>query len=128
MNLNICEYKCRERMMFPVSIIYTNDDEWYLGPSACQDGYLLIQKPCDFLENLPDGWEKRGHSYVYCKEDLKSFIKTMWQLHVDPRSGCPFCAEHLMAEIKHDERMDKWSKWNEEMKRKYAKADGEKLS
>ncbi len=128
MNYAFCHYKCGKCEHVPVSIIQNYAGDWYLGPDACQGGFVRIEPPEAFIKKLPDGWGYRKSDefyYIDCK--LSKFVHSLWDIHLHPDCGCPFFAEHFMSDIRHCSRIKDWSEWNDKMKERYAKADCKKL-
>lgn len=149
MNLVICLQKCERSLLGGTLRIFRAGDEWCLGPMGRQDfpeercgcgAYALIQEPSAFLGPLPPaGWKRDDRwgavkdgetptSFAYYGADGRRLEASLWDVHLHPKCGCPFLAEHFLADIRHEDRIRKWTKWKTDMeRRKNGKADGEKL-
>ena len=134
MNYQLCCYKCNKHCGHPYKLICSNNGEWYLGPDACGEfSWVHVKEPAEFLKDIPKGWEENKcheqekKSFEFNGWDSDALVSSLWEIHLAPDCGCPFYAEHFMSEIRHENRLAKWSKWNKEMKKKYDKTDSEKL-
>lgn len=139
MNLDICCRKCPKLSSgYIEGLIYNRDNsKWYLYRR--QSGYWPGRKDCveleldpgspffggrtadDILKSPPDGWTRIGRQDMLSPTDGMNLEKDMWKIRLSPECECEFYAEHFMSDIKHEQRMRKWSEWNARMKERYGR-------
>ena len=129
MNIDICLRQC-ERMGRPRKLVKYEDGQCWLymsENSPFSDSYgdgdctcVPVENASSLFETPPNGWSKeKGHKcevlYLY---DLSKSDDAFWKLSLSPKNNpCPYVAEHMMDDIRHEKRKNEWRRKEEARKK-----------